>query len=90
MVYLVVIQKRSSLLVCWNNRLISANTEFLAENAWNANEQSKDEEGSHDGKSKDPLESNDLGEKLTDTKRSCEDTESKAHGVILWPLVFIC
>src|ERR1700712_3662028 len=70
-VYLVVIQKRSSLLVCWNNRLISANTEFLAENTWNGDQDGEHKEGSHDSKGKDPLESDDLGEELADTKRSC-------------------
>lgn len=74
-------------MVCWNNRLISANTEFLAENTWNGDQDGEHKEGSHDSKGKDPLESDDLGEELADTKRSCEDTESKAHGVILWLLV---
>jgi len=85
----VVIQKRSSLLVCRNNRLISANTEFLPENTWNSDKDGEDEEGSHNSKSEDPLESDDLGEELADTKRSCEDAESKAHGVVLRPLVHV-
>ena len=81
---LVIVQQGSSLLIGRNNSLISAQTDFLAENTRDGNDESGKKEGSHDGKCKDPLECNSLGEELTDAKSSSEVAECEAHGVVLF------
>jgi len=80
---LMVVQQWSSLLVCWNNVLLPAETEFLAENTWNRNTNCDDEQDAHDHKGKDPLESDSLREELTYTQRSSQNAQCEAHGVVL-------
>jgi len=70
-------------LVCWNNILLPAETEFLSENTWKRNTKCSDEQDAHDHKGKDPLESDSLREELTHTQRSCQDAQCEAHGVVL-------
>lgn len=81
---LVIVQQGSSLLIGRNNSLISAQADFLAEDTRDGNDESGKKEGSHDGKCKDPLECNSLGEKLTDAKSSSEVAECKAHSIVLF------
>jgi len=80
---LVVVQKRGSLLVGRYNVLISSEAELLAKDTWNGDDKGSEEENSHDGESKDPLESNDMCGELANAKSSCQYTECEAHGVVL-------
>jgi len=59
----VVVQKRSSLLICLNNRLASKR-EFLAKDTGNSNHETGDEKNTHDDESEDPLHSNGVCKKL--------------------------
>jgi hypothetical protein len=58
--HLSIVQKRSSLLIAWNDILLSAEAKLLAEDSWHSDEQSSDEESGHDCESEDPLEGNGL------------------------------
>jgi len=79
----VVVQKRGSLLVGWNDGALTSEGKFLAEDAWDCDQEGGDEEDTHDDEGKDPLESNGVGEELTNTNRGCQDAQCKAHGIIL-------
>jgi len=81
--YLVVLQQRSPLLICRHNRLISANTNLLAEDTWDCDKEGEHKQSSHDREGEDPLECDDLGEKLSDTERGCEVAKSEAHSIVL-------
>lgn len=81
--YLVVIQKRSSLLVGWYDVLVSSEADFLPEDAWNGDDQSSEEEDSHDDESKDPLKGNGPGKELPNSESSCQDAKCEAHGIVL-------
>jgi len=81
--YLVVIQKRSSLLVGWYDVLISSEANFLAKDAWNGDDQSGKEEDSHDDEGKDPLKGNGSGKELPNSESSCQDAKCEAHGIVL-------
>ncbi len=81
---LLVIQQWSSLLVCWNNVLLTPECELLPENAWECNSNCGNEEDPHDNESKDPLERDGLCEELTDAKRSSQDAECEANSVVLY------
>jgi len=63
--------------------LVSAEAELLAKDARNRNQQGADEQNTHDSECKDPLQGNDLDEELTDTKCSCENGKTEAHGIVL-------
>jgi len=80
---LVVIQKRSSLLIGWYHALLSSEVDFLAEDTWDRDDQGSDEEDAHDDECEDPLECNGSSEELTDSKSCGKDAEWKAHGVVL-------
>jgi hypothetical protein len=80
---LCVVQQRGSLLVCWDNILLTSEGELLAENAWDSNAKCGNEEDAHNDKSEDPLEGDGLGEKLADTERSSQNAECEAYGVVL-------
>jgi len=80
-IHLVVIQERSSLLVRRNS--VSSEANLLAKDAWDSDDKGAEEQSSHDRKGKDPLESDDLSQELTNTEGSCQDTECKAHGIVL-------
>jgi hypothetical protein len=67
---LVVAEERGALGV-GNGRLAATPLEFLAS------------EGRHDGKSKDPLQGNDLALELCGTESGREHGEPDAHGVVL-------
>jgi len=68
--HLVVVQKRSSLLVSRNNVLLPSEANLLAEDTWDSNDQGSDEENAHDDECEDPLECNGSGEELSDAE-SC-------------------
>lgn len=70
-------------MISRNNRLISSEANLLAKDAWNSNDKSGKEKGSHDGECENPLKSDCLGEKLTDPESSSEVAEGEAHGVVL-------
>jgi len=78
---LVVIQERSSLLVRRNS--VSSEADLLAKEARDSNNKGAEEQSSHDYKGKYPLESDNLSQELTNTEGSCQDTECKAHGIVL-------
>jgi len=71
--HLRVVQKRGSLLVGWNDILLSSEADLLAKDTRHSDEQSSDEESGHNRESKDPLEGNGFDEELMDTKGSRED-----------------
>jgi len=81
--YLAVLQKRSSLLIRWNDGTFSSERKLLAEDAWDCDDQGGEEEDSHDNEGKDPLECNDLGEELANADRGGQDAQCEAHGVVL-------
>jgi len=81
---LLVVQQWSSLLVCWNNVLLTPECELLPENAWECNSNCGNEEDAHDDESKDPLERDGLREELTDAKGSSQDAECEANSVVLY------
>jgi len=81
--YLVIIQKRSSLLVCRYNALISSEAEFLSEDTWNRDEESSDKQYGHNNESKDPLEGNGFSKELTNAKRCGQNTKFKTDSVVL-------
>jgi hypothetical protein len=60
----VVVQQRSSLLICWNNGTASE-CELFAEDTRNSNREAGEEKDSHDDKGKDPLDCNGMGEELS-------------------------
>ena len=72
----LIVEKRSSLLVSRNGGL-AAGPGATSDNT------AADEQGSHANEREDPLESDDLMEKLTDTETGREDTEGKSDCVIL-------
>lgn len=75
-------------MISRNNRLISAKTDFLAKDTWDGDEQRRYEEGCHNCECEDPLESDSLGEELTNTESSGQVAESETHGVVLIVSVF--
>lgn len=80
---LVIVQKRSSLLISRNNRLISAEANFLAKDTRDGNDKCSEEESSHDGECEDPLKGDGLGEELTNSESSSQVAESETHSVVL-------
>ena len=58
-------------------------TDLLSEEAWDSNDESCEEQDSHNGECKDPLEGDGLGKELANTERGTENTECESHGVIL-------
>lgn len=80
---LLVVQKRSSLLVCRHNCSFSPEADPLAKDARHSNDQCGDEQNTHDDESKDPLEGNDFDEKLLYAEGCSQDTEREANCVIL-------
>jgi len=81
--YLVVVQKRSSLLVGWYDALVSSEVKLLTKDTWNGDDQSSKKEYSHDNESKDPLEGNGSGKELANSESSCQDAKCEAHGIVL-------
>lgn len=67
--------------------MISAEAKLLAKDTWDSDEESSDEESGHNGECEDPLESDGLGEELSDAEGSSEVAESESHGVVLFMLV---
>jgi len=70
-------------LICRDNILILSETNLLAKDAWDGNEEGSDKQGSHDGESEDPLEGDSSDEELVNTERSTDDAKSKTHGIVL-------
>jgi hypothetical protein len=84
---LVVVQQRCTLLVSRNDLTLTSEAELLSEDTWDGDQQGSDEKNSHDDEGEDPLESNGLCEELSNSERSGQDAQSKAHSVVLLPLV---
>lgn len=84
-IHLCVVQKWGSLLVCWNHSALSVTpeTDLLAKDARNGNNEGREEENPHNDKGKDPLEGKCFGEELSNSEGCSKDTESKANGVVL-------
>lgn len=78
---LVVVQKRSSLLVLGDDGL--ASSEATTEDLREGNDKGGNKEGGHDGESENPLECDDLSQELADAEGGAEDAEGEAHGVVL-------
>jgi hypothetical protein len=83
----ILFQERSPLTVVGNNRL-PCEPDLFAKNTWNGNDQSAKEQNGHDRKSKDPLECDDLEQELANAQGGGENTERKAHGVVLREISF--
>jgi hypothetical protein len=79
----VVIKERGSFLIRRYDVLLASEAEFLAEDTWNSNCKSGNEEYAHDDKCEDPLECDGSGEELANSESSCEDAKGEAYGVIL-------
>lgn len=73
-------QERRTFLVGW---LLLSPRKFPSGPSWNGDDESEDEENSHDDKGKNPLEGNDLVGELGDTERGREHAEGEADGVVL-------
>lgn len=86
-VYLVVVQKRSSLLIGWNDGTLSSECEFLAENSRNCDDQGGKEEDSHDDECEDPLNCNGMCEELANANGSRQDAQFKAYSVVLQGII---
>lgn len=67
MTQLVVVQKRSSLLISWNNSTLSSEVDFFAEDAGNCNHEGSEEEDPHDDECENPLECNGMSEELANS-----------------------
>jgi len=80
---LSIVQQRGSLLVCWYDSSLTSNTNLLAKDSGNCDEQGGNEKCSHDGEGEYPLERKSLGKKLSNSEGCRQDAESEAHGVIL-------
>lgn len=70
-------------MVRWNNSTLSPEANLFAKDTWNCDDKCGEEQDGHDCKGKDPLECNGLGEELTDTEGSSEDTKREADGIVL-------
>lgn len=57
--------------------------DLLTKDAWDANDQRRQEEDTHDGEGKDPLECNGLDEELGGSDSSCQHAERKPDSVVL-------
>jgi len=79
----VVVQKRGSLPIFFGRSSISAEGEFLAEEAWNCDGQSSNKESRHNRKGEDPLECYNLSQELCDTKSGSQDAKLKSHCIVL-------
>lgn len=62
---------------------LTSDTNLLAKDAWERDDEGSEEEDAHDDKGKDPLESDGLAEELADAEGGGEDGEGEAHGVVL-------
>lgn len=80
---LVVVQKRSSLLICGNNGTLSSERELLAKYARDCNYEGGEEEDTHDDECEDPLEGDGMGEELANSDRGCKNAQFEANGIIL-------
>lgn len=63
--------------------MLSSEADLFAKDTWNGNEQSCNEESSHDGECKYPLECEGFDEELVDTEGSSEDAQCEAHSIVL-------
>jgi len=79
---LVVVQKRSSFTILLSRSCLSTESELLAEEARNCNDQCRNKESGHNGKSEDPLKCYNLSQELGDTKSSGQDTQLESHSVV--------
>lgn len=79
----MVVKEWGSLLVGRNYVLLASEADFLAEDTWDCNYKSGDEEETHDNECEDPLECNRLGEELANSESGCKNAEGEADGVIL-------
>lgn len=66
--HLRVVQKRSSFLVRGDNGALASEADFLAEYAWDGDDEGEEEQGGHDDEGEDPLEGDDLGGELSDAE----------------------
>lgn len=82
-IYLLVVQKRCSLLIGWHDCALASEGQLLAKDSWNCDDQGGEEENTHDDKGKDPLERNSLGQELANPDGGCQDAQCEAHGVVL-------
>lgn len=80
---LVIIQKRSSLLISRHDGLVSSEADLFSKNSWNSNHQSGKEEYCHDGEGENPLEGDSSSEELANSQSSRQNAECEAHGIIL-------
>jgi len=70
-------------LIGWHDCSLTSEGDLLAEDAWDCDNQSREEENTHNDEREDPLECNDLDEELADSDGGCQDAQSKAHSIIL-------
>jgi len=63
-IYLVVVQKRGSFLVCRNDRALTSEGEFLSEDTGNCDHEGGNEENTHNDEGEDPLEGDGVSEEL--------------------------
>jgi hypothetical protein len=80
---LLIVQKRSPLLVCRSCFLYTPQSNLLSKDAWHCNGQGGYKEHTHDDEGKDPLEGNDLDKELLHAEGGGKDAEGKAHRVVL-------
>ena len=64
----MIIEKWLSLTVFAHSGPTPSEGKLAICKTWNRDENGEDEKGGHNSKSKDPLEGNDFGEELADTK----------------------
>jgi len=82
-----------SILEKWSSLAVSAcsvrafmasfNTGLLSKDPWDCDDERDEENDSHDGECKDPLEGKDFGTKLTKSQSSHQERSSKSNVIIL-------
>lgn len=58
-------------------------TKVCAKDARESDDDGRKKEGCHNNEGKDPLEGNDLSQKLTNTEGSSENAECETHRIVL-------
>lgn len=79
----MIVEKRSSLAIFFSGSRLPAPGDLFAKQARNGNCQSCKEQDTHDSEREDPLESDYLPQELCDAKGCSQNTEFKAHRVVL-------
>jgi len=63
--------------------MASFNAGLLSKDSWDCDDEREEEDDSHDGECKDPLESKNLGAKLTKSQPSHQERSGKSNVIIL-------